>query len=90
MKHLFSECVKTNELWSDIYQWIRNKIGRYIPITTEDKILGYTNHDQSFLLLHTHRYIFWSAKNNKLNFYILQKNPETQIYKYTEEKNELN
>ena len=47
MKHLFSEHVKTNELWLVICQWIQNKIGLYIPITKEEKILGYTNQDQN-------------------------------------------
>ena len=90
VRHLFSECVITNELWSTVSRWIQNKLNLNLPITEEEKILGFTTQGHNFvpfnfLLLHTRRYIFWCAYNqHKLNFYMLQK---ILTVKYTEEKN---
>ena len=76
--HLMVDCLKTNELWLNICNWIKNKLGIELKLGNVEKILGYYIYDRNFtplnfVLLNTRRYIFWCArKNHNLNFYLLQ------------------
>ena len=72
------DCLKTNELWLNICNWMKNKLGFELKLGNVGKILGYYIYDRNFtplnfVLLNTRRYIFWCArKNHNLNFYLLQ------------------
>ena len=72
------DCPQTSELWLNICNWIKNKLGLELKLGNVEKILGYYILDRNFtplnfVLLHTRRYIFWCVRNNHhLNFYLLQ------------------
>ena len=78
IRHLMVDCLKTNELWLNICNWIQNKLGIELKLGNVEKILGNYIYDRNFtplnfVLLNTRRYIFCCArKNHNLNFYLLQ------------------
>ena len=78
IQHLFSECVIVSQLWDNVQDWIRNKLGINITISKSMKILGYLFHDVNFwplnfVLLITRKYIFQcSKKGYQLNIFALQ------------------
>ena len=77
--HLFSDCIKAEELWNNIETWLKNKTGIPLVFTAKMKILGYLIYDQffwpiNFILLISRNYIFQtSRKNSHLNIFCLQK-----------------
>ena len=77
--HLFSDCIKAEELWNNIETWLKNKTGIPLVFTAKMKILGYLIYDQffwpiNFILLLSRNYIFQtSRKNSHLNIFCLQK-----------------
>ena len=76
--HLFSECIKAQELWHCVKTEIKIKIGFDLNFNTETIILGYLNSDTNFkpinlILLVTKQYIFYCALRSKNpNFHILR------------------
>ena len=78
IQHLFSECVIVSQLWDNVQDWIRNKLGINITISKSMKILGYLFHDVNFwplnfVLLITKKYIFQrSKKGYPLTIFALQ------------------
>ena len=77
IQHLFSVCVIVSQLWYNVQDWIRNKLGINITISISMKILGYLFHDVNFwplnfVLLITRKYIFQCSKNGyPLNIFTL-------------------
>ena len=43
--HLMVDCLKTNELWLNICNWIKNKLGIELKLGNVEKILGYYIYD---------------------------------------------
>ena len=77
--HLFSDCIKAEELWNNIETWLKNKTGIPLVFTAKMKILGYLINDQffwpiNFILLISRNYIFQTLrKNSHLNIFCLLK-----------------
>ena len=79
IRHLFSNCSKSVELWENVKVWIQSKIGYTIKLDNKAKILGESHFDEhfwalNFILICTRYYIFSCARKNvHLNIYLLQK-----------------
>ena len=76
--HLFSDCVKSQELWSCIKSWIKEVVKFELNLSAETIILGYLNTDTNFepinlILLVTKHYLFNCASQSKMpRFHILK------------------
>ena len=62
IKHLFSNCSKSVELWENVKIWIHSKIGYTLKLDNEVKILGESHFDEhfwplNFVLICTRYYI---------------------------------
>ena len=67
--HLFSDCIKAEELWNNIETWLKNKTGTPFVFTAIMRILGYLINDQffwpmNFILLISRNYIFQTSRKS--------------------------
>ena len=74
--HLFCECIKTIELWENLYTWIQRKIGINIILTKTDIIMGIliandNSKPLNMIIINTKAYIFRCA-GYKRNLNILE------------------
>ena len=87
--HLFSQCEKVFDLWSNVEYWIMVRTGVNIKFNDTMKILGYYEYDSNFwpmnfVLITVRYYIYWCSKHNfSLNIFHMQKTVKKQ---YDEQK----
>ena len=67
IQRLMSECPQSNELWSNICFWIKNRINVDVCLSSHDKIWGYVSNNNNFIplnftLIHSCKYICWCSK----------------------------
>ena len=87
--HLFCECNKVQDLWSNIKQWIFMKTGITINFSKSIKLLGFHEMDHKYwplnlVILLTKKYIFSCARKElRLNIFNLQ----NEVYRvFSEQK----
>ena len=69
--HLFTQCVKVEELWKNICPWVKSKLDLKIDLNNATKILGYFKLYKhfwalNFVLIVTRKYIFTCSKTRRV------------------------
>ena len=74
--HIFFQCKKTKEIWTNLKQWILNCVHLEIQLNPLSVILGYYTYDSNFIPINT---IFMAAKSYIFNCVHFQRQPNIYV-----------